>query len=166
MSAVSTVIVDVLFDSSEWAKARLSARREVPDLLAFAWNLVPKRPSKVWPEVTVTLTNDAAIRILNRDHRGKDKPTNVLSFPLWDSISAIPCVGEAVPIGDIVVAFETIKREAIEQSKPLKDHFSHMLIHGFLHLLGYDHIKNEEAEIMEALEIKILGKLGIKNPYT
>ncbi len=166
MSAVSTVIVDVLFDSSEWAKARLSARKAVPDLLAFAWTFVPKRPSKVWPEVTVTLTNDAAIRILNREYRGKDSSTNVLSFPLWDSMSALPCVRESVPIGDIVVAFETIKREAIEQGKPLKDHFSHMLIHGFLHLLGYDHTKNEEAEIMEALEIKILGKLGIKNPYT
>lgn len=165
MPAASPVVVDVIFDSPEWAKARLSARKTVPDLLAFAWNLVPKRPAKVWPEVTVTLTNDAAIRLLNRDHRGKNKPTNVLSFPLWDSMSALPCVGEAVPIGDIVIAFETIKRESIEQGKPLKDHFSHMLIHGFLHLLGYDHIKNEEAEIMEALEIKILGKLGIKNPY-
>lgn len=163
---MSAVVVDVLFDSPEWAKTRLSARKTIPALLAFSWTLVPKRPARFCPEISVTLTNDAAIRILNRDHRGKDKPTNVLSFPLWDSMSVFPCVGEAVPIGDIVIAFETIKQEAMEQEKPLKDHFSHMLIHGFLHLLGYDHMKDEEAEIMEDLEIKILRKLGIKNPYT
>lgn len=70
-----------------------------------------------------------------------------------------------VPIGEIIIAFETIKREAIEQNKSLSDHFSHMLIHGFLHLLGYDHIIDQDAEIMEALEVKILKKLDISNPY-
>lgn len=163
---MSSVHVDVFFDSPEWAKARLCARKMVPAVLGLSWTLVPKRRlGRFYPEVSVTLTNDASIRILNRDHRGKDKPTNVLSFPLWDFVTEYPSGGREVPVGDIVIAFETIKREAVEQKKPVQDHFSHMLVHGFLHLLGYDHRNNEEADTMEALEIKILAKLGIKNPY-
>ncbi|HNQ92480.1 MAG TPA: rRNA maturation RNase YbeY, partial [Alphaproteobacteria bacterium] len=128
--------VDTLFDSPLWGRARLGAKSLVPELIEMAWTNVPNRPRGFVPEVSVTLTDDASIRILNREHRGKDKPTNVLSFPDWESLGDIPAgIGEA-PVGDIIVAFETVKREALEQGKPFKAHFSHMIVHGFLHLLG------------------------------
>jgi len=157
--------IDILFDAPEWAKSKLSARKRIKDVLELTWDNVPKRPKNVHPELTVTLTNDADIKILNRDYRAKDKPTNVLSFPMWDNMSEIPNGAGEIPLGDIIIAFETIAREAVEQEKSLANHFTHMLIHGFLHLLGYDHIIDKDAEKMEALEIKILKKLGIDNPY-
>lgn len=157
--------IDVLFDSPLWAKSRIGASRLVPLVIDTAWGMVPKRPRSIVPEITVTLTHDSAIRLLNRNYRGKDKPTNVLSFPMWNKMQEIPANAGAVPLGDIIIAFETIKREATEQDKPLPHHFTHMLVHGFLHLLGHDHIRDDEAEIMEALEIRILKKLGIANPY-
>lgn len=157
--------IDVIFDSPEWAKSKLSARKRITDVLDLTWGKVPKRPKGILPELTVTLTDDAAIKILNRDYRDKDKATNVLSFPMWDTMSEIPPNAGAIPLGDIIIAFETIKREAIEQHKTLPDHFTHMLIHGFLHLLGYDHMNDKDAKSMESLEIKILKELSIANPY-
>lgn len=160
-----TLSIDILFDSPEWAKSKLSARKRIGDVLNLTWGMVPKRPKGIEPELTVTLTNDADIKVLNRDYREKDKPTNVLSFPMWDKMSEIPNGAGAIPLGDIIIAFETIKREAIEQEKTLADHFTHMLIHGFLHLLGYDHMNEKDAKAMESLEIKILKELSISNPY-
>lgn len=157
--------IDVLFNSPLWGKSRLGARKLVPDVIGLTWESVPRRPRGVAPEVTVTLTDDADIRILNRDYRQKDKPTNVLSFPIWEKMQDIPVNSGPQPLGDIIIAFETIQREAREQDKALKDHFTHMLVHGFLHLLGYDHIIDSDAEEMEALEAKILRKMGIRNPY-
>lgn len=157
--------IDILFDAPEWAKSKLSARRRVTEVLNLAWTTAPKRPKNVFPELTVTLTDDKSIKVLNRDYREKDKPTNVLSFPMFDKMSEIPNGAGEIPLGDIIIAFETIKRESIEQNKTLADHFTHMLVHGFLHLLGYDHIVDSDAEEMEALEVKILKKLSIANPY-
>lgn len=165
MPAKSLPVVDVIFDDPAWAKSRLGCRKLVPDMIGLAWSMVPERPKGFIPEVSVTLANDAGIHVLNKDHRGKDKPTNVLSFHTWDHMNDIPDGIGSAPVGDIIIAFETIKREAKEQGKPLSHHFCHMIIHGFLHLLGYDHIRDHEAETMEALEIKILAKAGIPNPY-
>ena len=159
------ILIDLIFDTPEWAKSKLSARKRVREVIDLTWSMVPKRPKGIKPELTVTLTNDKSIKILNRDYREKDKPTNVLSFPMWNNMAEIPNGAGEIPLGDIIIAFETIKREAIEQEKTLADHFTHMLIHGFLHLLGYDHIKEGDAELMESLEIKILKKLSISNPY-
>jgi probable rRNA maturation factor len=115
-------------------------------------------------EVSVNLSDDKGVQELNRDYRGKDKPTNVLSFEQYDpDMPSLP--GEAIMLGDIVLAYETIEREAKEQEKSFADHFTHLLVHGTLHLLGYDHIDDEEAEEMEALEIKILAGFHIENPY-
>lgn len=157
--------IDIIFQSPLWAKSRLGARHLVPQVIDTAWGMVPNRPRGIIPEITVTLTNDSAIKILNRDYRHKNKPTNVLSFPMWHHMKDIPVGSGPQPFGDIIVAFETIKREAVEQDKLLAHHFSHMLTHGFLHLLGYDHMNDDEADIMEGLEIRILKKLGIANPY-
>ena len=120
-------------------------------------------------EISVVLTDDKAIQLLNADYRGKNKPTNVLSFPSFDLEPGKPFPVQTIPceciLGDIIIAVETIEREAVEQDKPIAAHVSHMLVHGVLHLLGYDHEVESEAEIMEALEVKLLAQLGINNPY-
>lgn len=161
----SDISIDILFNSPDWAKSRISARKRIHDVLTVTWDSIPKRPKGITPELTVTLTDDKRIRILNRDYRQKDKATNVLSFPMFDTLDEIPAHAGNLPIGDIIIAFETIEREAIEQNKTLSDHFTHMLIHGFLHLLGYDHMTDSEAKDMESLEIRLLKKFSIGNPY-
>lgn len=113
-------------------------------------------------EISVVLSDDEHIRELNKHHRGMDKPTNVLSFPAARTKTA---TGAPRMLGDIVLAFETVEREATEESKPLENHLSHLVVHGVLHLLGYDHEDDEEAEMMEARERQILSKLGIPDPY-
>ncbi len=112
-------------------------------------------------EVSLVLSNDAFIKSLNNQYRGKDKPTNVLSFPSPEEYKRM----KIWLAGDIVVGLETLKREAEEQKKSLEAHFTHLLIHASLHLKGYDHVVDEEAEKMEAEEIEILQNLGYDNPY-
>jgi probable rRNA maturation factor len=117
-------------------------------------------------ELAIMLTDDAGIRTLNQNWRGIDKPTNVLSFPALQ-----PPEGADEPddmprmLGDIAIAYETTRREADEEEKSFANHLSHLAIHGFLHLVGYDHEKDDEAEEMEALEREILATLGIPDPY-
>lgn len=106
-------------------------------------------------ELAVLLADDAALRALNHRFRGLDKPTNVLSFP----------AGEVGHLGDIAIAFETARREAEEQEKPLADHLAHLVVHGVLHLLGRDHERPDEAEAMEQAERRVLAGLGIADPY-
>ncbi|MDR1235880.1 MAG: rRNA maturation RNase YbeY [Holosporaceae bacterium] len=111
-------------------------------------------------EICFLFTSDEEIRLLNRTYRAKDAPTNVLSFPaVFDKDD------EYRIFGSIALAFETIDRESREQEKSFSDHLNHLIVHGVLHLLGYDHVNEEEADQMEALEVKILRNLGIKNPY-
>ena len=107
-------------------------------------------------ELSLVFTDDAHIRELNRTYRGSDKPTNVLSFPQ-------PAGGPL--LGDIVLAAETVAREAELSGKPREEHIAHLIIHGFLHLVGYDHEVEEEAERMEKLESAALAKIGIADPY-
>ena len=119
-------------------------------------------------EIAIRLTDDAEVHALNRDFRGKDKPTNVLSFPqvqddLLESL-ANSDDGEIL-LGDIVLARETCMREAEEKGVSVVDHATHLIIHGTLHLVGYDHMDDASATAMEALEVKALASLGIANPY-
>ncbi len=118
--------------------------------------------------MAVVLADDAFIKSLNRDYRGKNKATNVLSFPSEPAIEAgaktYAKAGE-FELGDIILAYETVAREAAEQNKSFASHARHLLVHGTLHLLGYDHMEEHEAQAMEKLEIKILEKQGIDNPY-
>ncbi|HEY8268152.1 MAG TPA: rRNA maturation RNase YbeY [Xanthobacteraceae bacterium] len=111
-------------------------------------------------EIGVVLTDDAKMRTLNRTWRGKDSATNVLSFPA-------PAGGSAEPrlLGDVVLAYETIAREAAEQRISARDHLAHLTVHGMLHLLGHDHENDRDAEIMERLEREILARLGVPDPY-
>lgn len=123
---------------------------------------------------TIVLADDAQVQELNRDFREKDKPTNVLSFPAFATNEALkaslaadylPFEAEAGYMGDMVLAFETVAREAEEQGKHLRHHFTHLVVHSFLHLLHYDHMDEQEAAFMESLEIQILQQLSIANPY-
>ena len=115
-------------------------------------------------ELAISLADDATQQQLNRDWRGVDRATNVLAFPGWDPGAPIP-PGAPILLGDVVLAFETVAREADEQGKPLADHLSHLIVHGVLHLLGYDHATEAEAATMESLETSILATLGVPDPY-
>jgi len=110
----------------------------------------------------VLLADDAALQQLNRDYRGKDRPTNVLSFPAFDSAEALPAAGH---IGDIAVALETVLAESLDARKPPLQHLSHMVAHGVAHLAGWDHEDDAEAEEMEAIEREALARLGLPDPY-
>ncbi|MEM1175840.1 MAG: rRNA maturation RNase YbeY [Pseudomonadota bacterium] len=112
---------------------------------------------------TVRIVDDEEIQALNRDYRDKDKATNVLSFPA-ETIEGLP-EELHTELGDIVICAPVVAREADEQGKAPADHWAHMLVHGTLHLLGYDHIEEHDAEAMEALERRILGQAGIADPY-
>ncbi|HXE03384.1 MAG TPA: rRNA maturation RNase YbeY [Methyloceanibacter sp.] len=112
-------------------------------------------------ELSIVLTDDAEQQQLNREWRGIDKPTNVLSFPQIAPFGPVTGI-----LGDIVLARETLEREAAELEKSFADHFTHLVVHGFLHILGYDHIEEGEALEMEGLETKILATLGIADPYS
>jgi probable rRNA maturation factor len=114
--------------------------------------------------VDITLADDNAQRVLNRTYRGRDAPTNVLAFSAIDPAIPQPD-GAPLLLGDVVLAFETVRREAADQDKPLADHLRHLIVHGVLHLLGYDHQRPADAVAMEAREIAILAKLGVPDPY-
>jgi len=158
--------------------ARLPARHAVEIQIAFRRNGVPHaRTLRRWvlaalqtaPRngarvVTVRIVGNAESRKLNRDWRGKDRPTNVLSFPAGPT-DHVSHIARHVPLGDIVLCLPVIAREAREQGKPLQAHWAHMIVHGVLHLLGYDHVKSRDAKIMESLEVEILARLGYQDPY-
>ncbi len=118
-------------------------------------------------EVNVCLSNDAEVQRLNKEFRGKDKPTNVLSFAcidddeFWDMLDK----SADMELGDIILAFETLQREADEKHITVYAHYCHLLVHGFLHILGFDHQTDEEADEMESLETEILEQFSIDNPY-
>ena len=142
------------------------AWRPAPELARLAEKAVTaalvEMDAKGEAELSLLFTDDAHIRRLNAEWRGKDRPTNVLSFP-----AAAPANGAALPpvLGDIVLAYETVAREAEDEKKPFEHHLSHLIVHGVAHLLGYDHEEEDEAEEMEALERAILARLAIPDPY-
>lgn len=115
-------------------------------------------------DVTIRVVSNAEMQGLNKEYRGKDSPTNVLSFPA-DLPPELVAEIDDVELGDIVISAEVVATEAAEQGKTLISHWAHMLVHGMLHLQGYDHINDDEAEEMEALEVKILAQIGFANPY-
>ncbi|MBT4907841.1 MAG: rRNA maturation RNase YbeY [Rhodospirillaceae bacterium] len=160
------VIVDVV--SPDWRAADLNPDEIVPAAVRAAMaGADVSFASDV--ELGVRLTDDAEIRALNRDWRGRDAATNVLSFALddapGDSIMENSPENGAAMLGDVVVAYETCAAEAVDQSKALAHHLSHLVVHGTLHLLGFDHETDDEAETMEALERAVLARIGVPDPY-
>ncbi|MFC2435726.1 MAG: rRNA maturation RNase YbeY [Aggregatibacter sp.] len=124
------------------------------------WATAAVQPQSDEVEMTVRIVDEAESHALNLNYRGKDRPTNVLSFPF-----ECPDEVELPLLGDLVICRQVVEREAQEQDKPLMAHWAHMVVHGSLHLLGYDHIEDDEAEEMESLETQIMTGLGFADPY-
>lgn len=153
-----TVVIDV--EDEAW--------NAIPDLeelarSAIAAGLAAEGVAAGGHELSLVFTSDSAMAEINRDWRGQDKPTNVLSFPAAPERGADP--GAPHMLGDIAIAFETVQREAKAEQKSFAHHLAHLTIHGVLHLAGHDHENDAEAETMEALERTILASLGIADPY-
>jgi probable rRNA maturation factor len=123
--------------------------------------------NSVAAELSIVLGDDALLRRLNRQWRGKDKPTNVLSFPAHDAASrgAASPAGAPLPLGDVILAFGTVAGEAAAQGKTLAGHLAHLVVHGVLHLIGFDHVDDAAATRMEALETEVLAGIGVADPY-
>lgn len=153
------VTIDVAIESDRWDAEPLAART-IRDAIGIA----AREISAPAGEVAVMLVDDEAMRELNRQWRGQDKPTNVLSFPAAP-LPGAPGAPGAAHLGDIAIAFETSAREAADEDKTLVRHLAHLAVHGYLHLLGYDHDTASDAETMERTETAILAKLGIPDPY-
>ena len=148
--------IDIQIASMLW-NGQPSAEQTVRDAIAAAAAALPKTSG----EVSVVLTDDAAIRALNRDWRGIDKSTNVLSFPASKTKAGD---GNAM-LGDIVIAYETLVQQCDDENRAFLHHLSHLTVHGFLHLIGYDHQNDAEADEMEGLETKIMASLKMPDPY-
>lgn len=145
--------VTVTLQEKRWKAVLKPYCETVEDVCKSALRATKFAKKRTALELAVVLADDKTIRGLNRDFRGIDKATNVLSFP-----------GEE-HVGDIILAYDTVTREAKEQKKSIRHHALHLLVHGTLHLAGYDHIRDKDAASMETLEIKILKSLGVSNPY-
>jgi len=155
----ASVVIDLMVEAGSWpAEAELAAlaRQAVDAVLA---EIGAKASGS---ELSLVFSDDAHIRTLNAGWRGKDKPTNVLSFPAFpgDHRHMLPPM-----LGDVVLAAETVAAEADAEGKPLAHHIAHLIVHGVLHLIGYDHETEAEAEEMEATERRVLARLGIPDPY-
>lgn len=157
MSALS---VDLVIEDEEW-DADIPGAAVIAERAALATYAAVSEPETGAAVVTIALADDATLQDLNREWRGKDKPTNVLSFPSGDEMSP----GGAVLLGDVILARQTLLREAGEQEKPPASHLAHLVVHGILHLMGWDHETPDDAQEMETLEREILLGLGIPDPY-
>ncbi|KAA5604961.1 rRNA maturation RNase YbeY [Roseospira marina] len=182
-AAVPDLDIDVVIESPPWRKAvkgpvalcERAARAALEGGLAGS-PLAAMLATQPVVELCIALEDDASVHALNRDFRGQDKPTNVLSFAALEGEDGrvLPPVVDGDPLdpdpepemlGDVIVAFETTRDEAARDGKALADHLSHLVVHGVLHLLGYDHQDDDEAEAMEGLETRILAGLGIADPH-
>ena len=162
--------IDVLIEDARWNAIDLNklAQNALSETLAFLGI------ASDYVEVSVLACDDRRIAALNRDHRGKSSPTNVLSWPAEnlgaaeDGARPIPPTPDpdgTLALGDLALAYETCSRESVEQKKLMSDHVTHLIVHGSLHLLGYDHQRDSDATLMEDIERKILGKMGLDDPY-
>ena len=162
-------VIDIAIDDTRWDDflSELDLQSQASQIFQHVVDYIGLIFAAPEIEISIVLTNDHAIQILNKTYRQKDKPTNVLSFGQFDSIEALQSTLKNMPIilGDIVIALETLQYEAEQQNKSFVDHFFHLLMHGFIHLLGYDHERDAETELFEAIEVAVLDKLHITNPY-
>lgn len=165
----SLLDIDVIIEQPVWLERFPALEEDINTICEKALQLTGIMACIPHIELSVTLTDDSSIRKLNSRYRDKDKATNVLSFPN-EAITPpyfkdVPTYEGYLLLGDIVLSLETLESEAQEQGKTLKAHFTHLLVHGLLHLLGYDHETEEEATLMEQLETDILAYLAISSPY-
>ena len=164
--------IELIFEEERWSeinsefaflkKAALLALSQEPAKTASSDLAALKSPHRL---AVLVLSNDATVRDLNKSYRDKDRATNILSFPSTEALMpGEEC--EPVHIGDAILAYEYVKNEAENEKKEIKSHISHLVIHGVLHLLGYDHEESDEAEAMETLEISLMKQLGLEDPYS
>jgi probable rRNA maturation factor len=173
MAAAGVLDLDVLVDKADWVTALPGVEGHCRRAAGAAFERLWRRRQAA--EATLVLADDARVASLNRTFRGIDAATNVLSFPATEhALAMIGAVGEGsgsdvigppVPLGDMILAYETVEAEAGRNAKSLADHVSHLVVHGILHLLGYDHQTDSEADVMEALETSLLAGLGVADPY-
>ena len=158
----SDVEIDVAINAGDWAGADVGA--DICAHVICAARAALKACDIINGELSIVLADDAFIQTLSRDYRSLDAPTNVLAFENGDDSEQTP---EGAPrlLGDVVVAFETTAREATEGGLSFGDHLSHLVVHGVLHLLGYDHIDDDDAQIMAHLEVVVLSEIGVSDPY-
>lgn len=159
MTSIMPLSIDIRVDSERWSA--IASAEIIIDRAIRAAGAAAAMQFRPGAEVSVLLTGDDEVRALNREWRNQDKPTNVLSFPAC-SFEDVP---GAMMLGDIVMAFETVEREATADGKSTEDHLTHLAVHGFLHLIGHDHLVDEDAERMENLERVVLADLGLADPY-
>ena len=162
------VTLNLVIDSKGWLSIPNIEPLIKKAVRAAIKNLPSKLVSKIRnTEITVLLTTNHSIQQLNHDFRGMDKPTNVLSFPQFEKSEILSRTVSSIKdsLGDIAIAYQYVKKEARLQNKSLENHLTHLVIHGFLHLLGFDHISNHDAKIMESLEIRIMHSMRLANPY-
>jgi probable rRNA maturation factor len=150
--------IDLILVSPQWREMLVNVEEIVSCAAEHVWASVDIAADG---EVSLLMSDDAAIRTLNRDHRDKDQPTNVLAFPMGELMS----LGGPIHLGDVVLAWETVVWEAARDTKTLEAHVSHLTVHGLLHLLDYDHQDVDQAAAMEGIEILVLAELGYSNPY-
>jgi probable rRNA maturation factor len=157
--------LDTVVEQGDWSAIGEPAL--LVDCVAKALASEPSVAERLSPGATacVAFTSDAEVQALNRRYRAKDKPTNVLSFPAPREAPGMPDTGDPHHLGDVVLAAETVAAEARELAIPLPHHVQHLVVHGVLHLVGYDHETDAEAEAMEALETRLLATLGVADPY-
>lgn len=165
-----TMTLDITIEDSRWQDAGLEALAEEAIAAVLAHFALDPEDC----EISLLACDDPRIAELNAEFRSKPQPTNVLSWPAEELAAeedgGTPLAPEAdftgeIPLGDIAISYDTCAREALEAGKALTDHTRHLIIHGLLHLLGYDHIRDRDAALMEGIEVLLLGKLGIANPY-
>lgn len=164
-------LVDIVHEAGDWDLSALQAVAKRAAQATLTWFDLPTQGY----EIALLACDDARIAALNDQFRGKATATNVLSWPAWDLSSEtegghpdLPPPGDAddpESLGNIALAFETCHREATAQRKPLAAHLTHLVVHSVLHLLGYDHIRDKDAALMEETEIAILASIGVENPY-
>lgn len=159
-SPTAQLQVDILQADDKW-----TALTNAPDLIRQAAHAAWLAPAAGTHEVSILLEGDTALQALNRQWRGKDKPTNVLSFPAAALPDGVALPDAELSLGDIALSYDTLAAEALTEGKSLAAHLQHLVVHGMLHLQGYDHETSQEADEMEALERQILRGLGVADPY-
>ncbi|PCJ06270.1 MAG: rRNA maturation RNase YbeY [Rhodobacteraceae bacterium] len=163
--------LDISLDDDRWQQANLETLAN--EIVTATLHHLRIDPDAC--ELSILACDDVRILELNREFRDKPKATNVLSWPAEDLAAKLPggvpespepdFTGE-IALGDIAISYDTCAREAADAAKPMGDHVRHLIVHGVLHLLGYDHIRDQDATLMESIEVEILGKMGVDNPYT
>ena len=168
---VRTLLVEIEAEQSDWETgvwAGVDADIRHAAIEAFQAG-IEANTAMTFPdadiEISIRLTDDKEMKTLNAKWRNIDHPTNVLSFPNWDASSEAVYAGPAVLLGDVVLARQTVEAEADDANLPPVHHVKHLVVHGVLHLLGFDHETDQEADIMESLEVKVLSNIGVASPY-